>query len=101
MTDHDVTTSDVRLGSLHLHVAGASQAQGGVLLYPTMRGVDDKMRATARAFAEAGMSAVVWDPYNGQGPGGGPGGGRAVGWGGEGGRGGGRSPGGSGATRER
>ncbi len=33
-----------------------------------MRGLDDKMQATARAFADAGMSAVVWDPYNGEGP---------------------------------
>ena len=67
MTGNDVTSADVRLGSLRVHVARTSQdSRGGVLLYPTIRGLDHTMRAQAREFASAGLTALVWDPYNGE-----------------------------------
>lgn len=67
MTGNGIKSEDVRLGSLRIHVARAVQDSGtGVLLYPTIMGLDDSMRALAGAFAEAGLNAVVWDPYNGE-----------------------------------
>lgn len=67
MTGNDVTSADIRLGPLRVHVARKSHgSQTGVLLYPTIRGLDNAMRTTAQAVANAGMYAVVWDPYNGE-----------------------------------
>lgn len=63
----EVESEDRRLGALRIHVAHAPTAsQTGVLLYPTIFGLDGSMRACARAFAEAGHTAVVWDPYDGE-----------------------------------
>ncbi|WP_169814668.1 dienelactone hydrolase family protein [Nocardia pseudovaccinii] len=67
MTDKHIESEDVRLGSLRIHVAHPVLAsRSGVLLYPTIMGIDDAMRSFAQAFADAGMYAVVWDPYNGE-----------------------------------
>lgn len=67
MTGNDIASEDVRFDSIRVHVARPSQiSQGGVLLYPTIAGLDDKMRAQARELAGAGLTAVVWDPYNGE-----------------------------------
>lgn len=58
---------DRRLGSLRLHVASAASATTtGVLLYPTIFGLNQAMRGFARDLASAGMTAVVWDPYDGE-----------------------------------
>jgi carboxymethylenebutenolidase len=63
----DLTSVDVRLGPLRVHVARPAQQSGvGVLLYPTIRGLDETMRQAARMLAAAGMCAVVWDQYNGE-----------------------------------
>jgi carboxymethylenebutenolidase len=63
----DVASEDRRVGSLRIHVAHAtSGTHGGVLLYPTIMGLDDTMRECARVLASAGMTAVVWDPYDGE-----------------------------------
>lgn len=58
---------DRRLGHLRIHVAQpADPTQAGVLLLPTIFGLTDDMRGFARDVAGAGMTAVVWDPYDGQ-----------------------------------
>ena len=55
------------MDSLRIHVAQVAPAsRAGVLLYPTIMGLDDTMRACAQAFVDAGMTAVVWDPYDGE-----------------------------------
>ena len=62
-----VRSEDLRLGSMRIHVARPeSDSRTGVLLYPTIMGLDETMRACARAFAGSGMTAVVWDPYDGE-----------------------------------
>jgi carboxymethylenebutenolidase len=62
-----MTAGDFRLGKLRIHVAQSDVAsRAGVLLYPTILGLDEEVRARARAFAQAGLTAVVWDPYDGQ-----------------------------------
>ncbi len=60
-------SEDRRIGSLRIHVAfPAAESRTGVLLYPTIMGLDATMRACAGVFAAAGMTAVVWDPYDGE-----------------------------------
>jgi carboxymethylenebutenolidase len=52
---------------LRVHIAyPAAKSDAGVLLYPTIMGLNDPMRSFARAFADEGMTAVVWDPYDGE-----------------------------------
>ncbi|MBS1895320.1 MAG: dienelactone hydrolase family protein [Actinobacteria bacterium] len=61
-----VRTEDVRLGRLRLHMAHPeSKGDAGVLLYPTIFGIDDAMRGFAAELALGGLTAVVWDPYDG------------------------------------
>jgi carboxymethylenebutenolidase len=58
---------DRRLGRLRIHVAPAAQATtAGVLLYPTIFGLNGSMRDFAAQLATAGFTAVVWDPYDGE-----------------------------------
>ena len=65
MTGTDVAAEDVRIGSLRIHVSSAAGSPAGVLLYPTIMGLDEPMRALARKLSGAGLTAVVWDPYDG------------------------------------
>ena len=62
----DVRAENVRIGRLRVHVATAPSSPLGILMYPTIMGLDEPMRRFARAFAEAGFTAVVWDPYDGE-----------------------------------
>ncbi len=63
----DVRSEDRRLDSLRIHVSHAGRtSHAGVLLYPTIMGLDDTMRAFAKSFASKGLTAVVWDPYDGE-----------------------------------
>lgn len=72
MTEQNITARDVQVGSLHLHVAQPVEATHvGVLLYPTIAGLDEHMSAQAATLAEDGLTAVVWDPYDGNPPAGG------------------------------
>lgn len=62
-----VRSEDARIGALRIHVAhGTSGSRAGVLLYPTINGLDETMRARASSLASAGMTAVLWDPYDGE-----------------------------------
>lgn len=55
------------MDALRIHVAHAASApEWGVLLYPSIMGLDDNMRGFARVLAQAGLTAVVWDPYDGE-----------------------------------
>jgi len=57
----------VRLDPQHVYVAHAEgTVRGGVLLYPSILGVDGLLRGCAHEFARAGITAVAWDPYNGE-----------------------------------
>lgn len=72
MTGAEVRSDDVRLGPLRINIAQAPGASTGVLLYPTIMGLNQTMRDFATEFAGVGMTAVVWDPYNGDDASGGP-----------------------------
>lgn len=55
------------MDALRIYVAHAASApEWGVLLYPSIMGLDDTMRGFARALAQTGVTAVVWDPYDGE-----------------------------------
>ncbi len=66
LPEFEPMSEELRLGSLRIQVAHASAPTVGVLLYPTIMGLDDTMRGFARAVARTGMTAVVWDPYDGE-----------------------------------
>ncbi|UOQ56375.1 dienelactone hydrolase family protein [Leucobacter allii] len=71
-TEQSITASDARIDELAIHVARPSGGSAtGVLLYPTIAGLDEHMRAQAATLAEEGLTAVVWDPYDGNPPAGG------------------------------
>lgn len=71
-SEQSITTSDVRIDELRIHVARpTSGSTTGVLLYPSIAGLDEHMRAQADQLAHEGLTAVVWDPYDGHPPAGG------------------------------
>lgn len=71
-TQHVITAADARIDELSIHIARPPVPSAtGVLLYPTIAGLDEHMRAQAAALAQEGLTAVVWDPYDGNPPAGG------------------------------
>ena len=60
-----IRTEQVALGRVDGHVTHAERPRGGVLILPTITGVDAHMRERAGMLAEAGYSALIWDPYPG------------------------------------
>ena len=63
-----IRTEQVELGRVDGHVTHAERPRGGVLILPTVTGVDDHMRERAGMLAEAGFSSLIWNPYPGQPP---------------------------------
>lgn len=63
-----IRTEEILQGRVHGHIAHAANPRAGVLVLPTVTGVDGPMRAQARALAEAGFTALVWDQYPGEAP---------------------------------
>jgi carboxymethylenebutenolidase len=63
-----VRTEQIDAGPVCGHLAHAERPRGGVLVLPTISGVDEPMRERARVLAEAGFTAMVWDPYPGEMP---------------------------------
>jgi carboxymethylenebutenolidase len=60
-----IRTETIDAGRVHGHLAHAQDAIGGVLVLPTIFGIDAFVRGRAQALAEAGMTALVWNPYPG------------------------------------
>src|SRR6185312_4908972 len=54
-----------RVNGLFTH---ADRPRAGVLILPTITGVDAPMRDRAQNLAEAGFSSLVWNPYPGESP---------------------------------
>jgi len=64
-----IEVTDVALGCARAQVTHPSQPSDvGVLLYPTMWGIDAAMRRFAVDLAARDMSVVTWDPYAGEPP---------------------------------
>jgi carboxymethylenebutenolidase len=63
-----IRTEEVAAGAVDGHVTHAERPRGGVLMLPTITGVDAHMKDRARALAEAGFTAMIWNPYPGETP---------------------------------
>ena len=61
-------TETIARDRVHGFIAHADKAIGGVLVLPTITGVDPAMRTLAQELAGAGMTALVWDPFPGDAP---------------------------------
>jgi carboxymethylenebutenolidase len=62
MTIHTETiTRGERVG----YLARPGDARAGVLLLPSVHGIDQYATAYANALAEAGLAAVIWEPFPG------------------------------------
>jgi carboxymethylenebutenolidase len=63
-----IRAEEISIGRVHGHIAHAGRPRAGVLVLPTITAVDTPMRERARLLAEAGFTAMVWDPYPGEVP---------------------------------
>jgi carboxymethylenebutenolidase len=63
-----IRIEQIDAGPVQGHVTHAERARGGVLLLPTISGIDGPMRERARLLAEAGFTTMIWDPYPGETP---------------------------------
>ena len=61
-------TETIARDRVHGFIAHADKPTGGILVLPTITGVDQAMRTLAQELAEAGMTALVWDPFPGNAP---------------------------------
>jgi len=61
-------TETIARDRVHGFITHADTPIGGVLVLPTITGVDQAMRAVAQELAAAGMTALAWDPFPGTGP---------------------------------
>jgi carboxymethylenebutenolidase len=60
-------TSDLHLDTLHAVLCQpADGARSGLLLLPMIYGIEHKVLEYAAWLADAGLAAVVWDPYSGR-----------------------------------
>lgn len=63
-----IRTEEIALGRVDGHITHAERPRGGVLVLPTITGVDAHMKDRANALAEAGFTAMIWNPYPGEAP---------------------------------
>jgi len=58
--------STITLDGASGHLAAAKKAKGGVLLLPTIFGINAFVKEFSAALAERGLTAFAWDPYSGE-----------------------------------
>jgi carboxymethylenebutenolidase len=63
-----IRTEEIAAGPVDGHITHAERPRGGVLVLPTITGVDAHMKDRAKSLAEAGFTAMIWNPYPGQTP---------------------------------
>jgi carboxymethylenebutenolidase len=63
-----IRTEQIDAGRVCGHIAHAERPRAGVLVLPTITAVDAPMRDIAQRLAEAGFTALVWNPYPGEAP---------------------------------
>jgi carboxymethylenebutenolidase len=63
-----IRTEEIAQGRVDGLITHAERPRGGVLMLPTITGVDAHMRDRAKALAEAGWTSMVWNPYPGETP---------------------------------
>jgi dienelactone hydrolase len=60
-----ISPATIDTGAVTGDLARSESPRAGVLVLPTISGVDGFARERARSLAEAGFSTLVWDPYPG------------------------------------
>jgi carboxymethylenebutenolidase len=60
-------TEQIDQGRVHGLIAHADQPRGGIVLLPTIFGVDRFSQGRAALLAEAGYTTLIWNPYPGEG----------------------------------
>jgi carboxymethylenebutenolidase len=63
-----IWTETITVGERVGYLARPADAQSGVLLLPSVNGIDQYSKAYAHALAEAGLATVIWEPFPGQPP---------------------------------
>lgn len=63
-----LSTEEIAEGRVQGHITHAENARGGVLVLPTITGVDAHMKDRAQALAAAGFTSMIWNPYPGEEP---------------------------------
>lgn len=64
-----IRANHINLAGLHGYVAQPERPTGcGVLLLPTIFGIDPFVRDIAESLAAVGLTTLIWDPYSGQPP---------------------------------
>jgi carboxymethylenebutenolidase len=63
-----IRTETLTIGDRVGYLARPADAQAGVLLLPSVHGIDQYSKAYAHALAEAGLATVIWEPFPGQAP---------------------------------
>jgi carboxymethylenebutenolidase len=61
-----IRTEQVDTGRVHGHLAHAERPGGGILLLPTIFGIDRFAQARADMLAGAGLTTLIWNPYPGE-----------------------------------
>ena len=63
-----IRTETIIRGERVGYLARPADAQAGVLLLPSVHGVDQYSKAYAHLLGEAGLAALIWEPFPGQQP---------------------------------
>jgi carboxymethylenebutenolidase len=63
-----VRTEQIDAGRVNGHIAHAERPRGGIVLLPTITGVDRFAQQRAQLLAAAGFTTLIWNPYPGQTP---------------------------------
>jgi carboxymethylenebutenolidase len=63
-----IRTEDIAQGRVDGFITHAERPRAGVLILPTITGVDAHMKERAQALAQAGFSSMIWNPYPGETP---------------------------------
>lgn len=58
-----IWTETITSGERGAYLARPADAQAGVLLLPTVHGIDQYAKAYAQMLAEAGLATVIWEPF--------------------------------------
>jgi carboxymethylenebutenolidase len=63
-----IRTDTITRGERVAYLARPADAQAGVLLLPSVHGIDQYSKAYAQMLAEAGLATVIWEPFPGWAP---------------------------------
>jgi carboxymethylenebutenolidase len=61
-----IRTEEIAGGRVDGHITHADKPRGGVIVLPTITGVDAHMKDRAMKLAESGFTAMIWNPYPGE-----------------------------------